>query len=126
MTRYILAWFPMLAIAIANGALRQLTFGRKLPELQSHQLSTFIGSSVLGLFIWGVIRLWPPASARQSAEIGFIWVSLTVVFEFAMGRFIIHRPWQQLFHDYNLAAGRVWVLLLLWICFAPYLFYRLR
>ncbi len=36
----------------------------------------------------------------------------------------MHRPWKQLFHDYNLAAGRVWTLILLWIGIAPYLFFR--
>ena len=125
MTRYILAWFPMLALAIANGALRQLTFGKHLPELRAHQLSTAIGSTILGIFIWFVIQSWPPTSSSQAVSIGLIWVALTVAFEFAMGRFLMHRPWQQLFHDYDLAAGRVWSLLLLWIGLAPYLFYIL-
>ncbi len=48
MTRYALAWFPILAFANANGALRQLTFGKHLPELRAHQLSTAIGSTILG------------------------------------------------------------------------------
>jgi hypothetical protein len=29
----------MLANAVANGALRQVTFGKDLPELHAHQLS---------------------------------------------------------------------------------------
>lgn len=124
MTRYILAWFPMLALAIANGALRQLTFGKHMSELRAHQLSTAIGSVILGTFIWFVIHLWPPASSGQAVSIGLTWVALTVLFEFAMGRFIMHRPWQQLFHDYDLVAGRVWSLLLLWIGLAPYIFYK--
>lgn len=126
MTRYILAWFPMLALAIANGAIRQLTFGKHMPELRAHQLSTLIGSFIMGVFIWFVIRFWPPASSRQAVTIGLVWVSLTVVFEFAMGRLLMHRPWLVLFQDYNLAAGRVWVLFLIWLALAPYLFYRLR
>lgn len=125
MTRYILAWFPMLALAIANGALRQLTFGKHMPELRAHQLSTAIGCTILGIFIWFVIQFWPPASSSQAVFVGLTWVALTVAFEFAMGRFIMHRPWQQLFHDYDLAAGRVWTLLLLWIGIAPYIFYSL-
>jgi len=126
MTRYVLAWFPMLALAVANGALRQLTFGKRMSELRAHQLSTGIGSFILGGFIWFVIQSWPPASSSQAVSIGLIWVALTVAFEFAMGRFLRHRPWQQLLQDYDLAAGRVWSLLLLWIGLAPYLFFRLR
>ena len=126
MTRYIMAWFPMLALAIANGALRQLTFGKHMSELRAHQLSTAIGSVIMGLFIWLVVRIWPPSSSRRAFFIGVVWVSLTIVFEFAMGRIIMHRPWQQLFQDYNLAAGRVWLLFLIWLALAPCVFYRLR
>jgi hypothetical protein len=125
MTRYVLAWLPMLALAIANGTLRQLTFGKHLPELRAHQLSTAIGSIIMGLYIWLIVRIWPPVSSRQAVSIGLIWVSLTVVFEFAMGRFM-HRSWRQLIHDYDLAAGRVWTLFLVSLALAPYVFYRLR
>jgi hypothetical protein len=58
MIRYVLAWFPMLVIAGANGALRQLTFAGVMPELHAHQLSTLIGSVCIGIFIWFVIRAW--------------------------------------------------------------------
>jgi hypothetical protein len=126
MTRYVLAWFPMLALAIANGALRQLTFGKYLSELHAHQLSTVTGSVILGVFIWIVIRFWPPVSSRQAVSIGLLWVMLTIAFESGMGRMVMHRPWSQLFHDYNLAAGRVWPLLLIWIAVAPSIFYQLR
>lgn len=51
-------WVPMLFIAIANGALRQFTFGRVMPELRAHQLSTIIGSVLIGSFIWFVISLF--------------------------------------------------------------------
>ena len=126
MTRYVLAWFPMLALAIANGALRQFTFGKYLSELHAHQLSTATGSVILGVFIWGVIRVWPPVSSHHAVFIGLAWVMLTIAFEFGMGRLVTHRPWSQLFHDYNVAAGRVWPLLLIWIALAPSIFYQLR
>lgn len=114
----------MLLVAIANGALRQLTFGKVMPELHAHQLSTAIGSVLIGLFIWAVVHLWPPASARQALSIGLVWSFLTVVFEFAFGRFGMHHPWSQLFNDYNVVEGRVWVMFLLWLTLAPYVFFR--
>ena len=124
--RYLLAWLAMLVLAIANGALRQMTFGKHMTELHAHQLSTAIGAVVIGLFIWFIIRLWPPASAAQAIKVGVMWLLLTVVFEFAMGRFLSHRPWHELFADYSLMEGRVWVLFLAWLVLAPYFFYRLR
>jgi hypothetical protein len=126
MTRYILAWFPMLVLAIANGALRQLVFAQYLSELRAHQLSTATGAVILGAFIWVVIRRWPPASSTQAAAIGLVWVLLTVAFEFGMGRLLMHKPWPELLNDYNLHAGRVWPLLLAWIGSAPVLFRGFR
>jgi len=124
--RYVVAWVPMLIIAIANGALRQLTFGRVMSELHAHQLSTVIGSVWIGLFIYVVVRIWPPSSARQAVVIGVIWLLLTVIFEFAFGRWVMHRTWGQLLSDYNLAAGRVWIVFLAWLTTAPYMFFKLR
>jgi hypothetical protein len=126
MIRYILAWFVMLIIAVANGTLRQFTFGKVMPELHSHQLSTLIGSILMGLFIWFVIRKWPPESGRKALLIGLMWMGLTVAFEFFMGLVLAGRPLAQVLHDYDILSGRVWPLLLIWIALAPWLFYRLR
>jgi hypothetical protein len=30
------------------------------------------------------------------------------------------------FHDYNIVAGRVWVLVLIWVVIAPYVFLQLQ
>jgi hypothetical protein len=116
----------MVFIAVANGALRVLTFGKTLPELRAHQLSTATGTVLLGLYIWGVIRLWPPSSPRRALAIGFLWVSLTMAFEFVFGHFVMGNPWSRLLQDYNLLQGRVWVLFLAWLALAPYAFHRLR
>ena len=126
MIRYVLAWVPMLIIAVANGALRQATFAKVMPELRAHQLSTLIGSVSIGLFIWLVIRMWPPSSGRQAVLIGVVWLLLTVAFEFFMGLVLAHRSLAQVLHDYNLLAGRVWVLFLAWLTLAPWVFFRLR
>ena len=125
MIRYLLAWFAMLVIAIANGALRQATFAKGMPELRAHQLSTLTGSVLIGLFIRLVIRRWPPSSGCQALSIGFVWLVLTVAFEFFMGLVLLHRPLAQVLHDYNLFAGRVWVLFLVWLTVAPWVFFRL-
>ena len=38
--KYFLAWIPMVIIAIANGVLREFTYGEHLTELRAHQVST--------------------------------------------------------------------------------------
>ncbi len=116
----------MLVIAVANGAFRQLVIAKVMPELRAHQISTAIGSILIGLFIWGVIRIWPPISGRQAFSIGLLWLVLTVAFEFALGRLVMHNSWVQLLTDYNVFEGRVWTIFLIWLTAAPYVFFHFR
>ncbi len=126
MFKYILAWIPMVFIAIANGALRQAWYGKYLSELHAHQLSTLIGALLFAVYIWVVMRYWKPVSAGQAMSIGLVWLGLTVAFEFLFGHFVMGHPWARLLQDYNLLTGRVWSLLLSWVAVAPYCFYRLQ
>jgi hypothetical protein len=124
MLHYLLAWIPMLAIAIGNGALRQAVFARSIPELRAHQLSTFTGAVLIGVFIWLVVHVWPPTSGQEAISIGLIWLLLTVAFEFFMGLVLLKQSLVKVLADYNLLAGRVWVLFLAWLTLAPWLFFH--
>jgi hypothetical protein len=116
----------MLVLAIANGALRQTTYGKVMSELDAHQLSTLIGSAVIGAYIWLVVHRWPPASNREALAIGVIWLALTVAFEFFMGLVLAKRSLAEVLADYDVLAGRVWVVFLIWLTCAPLFFHRLR
>jgi hypothetical protein len=120
-----LAWFPMLLIAILNGWLRESWYGRHFGDLRAHQISTLTGIVLFGIYIWTVSRIWPLESARQAIAVGLIWLAMTVCFEFLFGHFVARHSWNRLLRDYNIVAGRLWGLLILWITFAPYIFYRL-
>jgi lysylphosphatidylglycerol synthetase-like protein (DUF2156 family) len=126
MWKYILAWIPMVPIAIANGAMREALFRKRLGELRAHQLSCATGILLFALYVWALVRIWPPASSGQALAIGIIWLALTVAFEFSFGHFARGLSWGELLSDYNILAGRLWVLVLLWVTVAPYIFYRLQ
>ena len=126
MLPYFLMWFAMVAVAIVNGVLREKTFARSMPELRAHQLSTAIGALAMGVLIWFIVDWWPPASGREALVIGVLWLGMTVGFEFFMGLALRKRPWAEMVGAYDLRRGRVWVLLLLWITVAPWLFYSLQ
>jgi hypothetical protein len=72
MWKYMLAWIPMVFIAVANGALREGWYGKYLSELQAHQVSTVTGVLLCGGYIWVLLRLWKPTSGRQALTIGLI------------------------------------------------------
>jgi len=122
----VLGWVPMVFIAIANGAIREGWYGKHMSELRAHQISTITGVLLFGVYIWVLIRIWRPESAGQALTIGLVWLGMTIAFEFLFGRYVVKRSWRDLLHDYNLFAGRVWMVVLVWVTLAPYLFYRLQ
>jgi hypothetical protein len=126
MRRYVLAWVPMVFIAIVNGTLREAWYRTYLDELGAHQLSTVTLVLLLGAYMWVVIRLWRPSSAAQALIIGVTWCALTVGFEFVFGYSIAGHPWSRLLADYNIVAGRLWNIILVWLTLAPSVFYRVQ
>lgn len=124
MFRYLQAWFTMLGVAMVNGGLRDLTYGKQMPELLANQLSCISGSVLLGVVIFLYVRHWALASARQAIYLGLFWMALTVAFEFLFFHFVGGRSWNELLANYDIVHGRLWPLLLLWVAVAPYVFYR--
>ncbi len=125
MWKYVLAWIPMVVIALANGALRDGWYGTHLGALQAHQNSTISGVLLFGVYIWMVVRLWRPASGGQAVIIGLVWLGLTLAFESLFVHDVAQGPWSDLLQDSNIFAGRVWLVVLVWVTIAPYIFYRL-
>ncbi len=123
--RYILGWFILATVAIINGAVREGLYRHVLGDLPAHQLSTFTAIVLLGSVIWIFSRWWPLSSARQAWTIGLLWLVMTVVFEFVFGHFVAGHSWHKLLADYDLLAGRLWLLVLIWITIAPWVFHRL-
>jgi len=123
--KYFLAWFPMVFIAIINGAMREGAYKTLLGELAAHQLSTLTGIIFTGIYIWLITRQWPLTSSSLAVKIGLMWLGMTILFEFGFGHYVMKNPWSKLLADYHIFSGRVWGLFLLWITAAPYIFYRL-
>ena len=124
--RYTLAWIVFVVVAIINGAIREAAYKDYFGDLHAHQLSTIAGIVLFGLIVWALSRLWPLESARQACAVGFIWLALTIAFEFLFGHFVMGNPWSSLLHDYNILAGRIWILIPIWITIAPYVFFRIH
>jgi len=117
-----LAFWPLLAvIGVANGVLRETTFGPRLGEATAHRLSTLLLMVLCGGAVWLLARWQVPASASQAVAIGLAWLALTVAFEFTFGRLIAHRSWGELLQNYRLDRGRLWPLFLVWLALLPWL-----
>ena len=124
--KYIAAWLGMMALAVANGAARDKLYGPRVGELAAHQFSTAILLILLGFYFYALERLWPLYSRNTAWVIGVVWVIMTLVFETALGRLVARDPWPRIVADYNLLAGRLWILVPVWILCGPYVVFRLR
>ena len=122
--KYILLWLVLAIIAIINGMLRETTYGKFLSELSANQISTVTGILFIGIFIFFIHRIWPIKSKNQSWIIGFSWLLLTVAFEFIFGHFVAGNSWVRLLSEYNILAGRLWILFLTWITILPYVIFK--
>jgi hypothetical protein len=125
-TRYLFFWLILAVVAIANGTLRQFTYGRHMPELAAHQLSTLTGILLTGGAVWLLDRSWPIGSAKDAWIIGSCWLLMTIAFEFGFGHYLAGHSWSRLFADYNILEGRAWSLFLVWIAVLPWVIWRLR
>jgi hypothetical protein len=124
--KYILAWIPMVFIAILNGVMRQDGYGRYMPELAAHQISCATGVGLFFLYTLFLSRHWPIANNRQAVMIGGSWLILTVAFEFAFGLYVAGHPLSRLLQDYNITEGRLWPVVLAAVAVLPYAVYRMR
>lgn len=123
--KYSLVWLLLAVVAIANGIIRQSTYGKAVSELAAHQISTVTAIVATGAMVWAIDQVWPIESAVQAWSIGLVWLVLTVLFEFGFGHFVAGHSWQKLLADYNLLNGRVWSLFLLWVLLMPLVIFKL-
>ncbi|MHB9013841.1 MAG: hypothetical protein ACYC49_16640 [Ignavibacteriaceae bacterium] len=121
-----LSWLPGIVIAIGNGSLRQFVYNLFFDELEAHQLSVLSFIIFFGIYVWLILPWLKLSSTAEAIRVGVFWLTLTIIFEFIFGHFVMDHPWKDLFHDYNLLSGRLWVIVLLWTAISPYLFFRLR
>jgi hypothetical protein len=124
--KYIAAWFGMMVLAVLNGLARDRLYGPRVGELAGHQFSTATLLILFGLYFYGLERLWPLYSRQTAWAIGVVWLIMTLVFEMALGRFVARATWKGMLADYNVLAGRLWILVPVWVLCGPYVVFRLR
>ncbi len=117
--RAIAVWLLLFAIAFTNGAFRELVIRRFLDELPAHQASCATGISLILIAVVLAGKKRPFTSHSQAWQIGFVWLWLTVTWEFGFFHFVMGRPWPELLHNYAIWDGRFWPLVLAAILCAP-------
>ncbi len=118
---YLLAWLGMMVLAIVNGVVRERWMASRMSALAAHQCSTLLLLAMLSLFSHILFSRVPLSSAGQALAVSGCWLVLTLAFECGVGRLIGKRSWRVLLEEYNLLAGRLWLLIPLWLMVFPVL-----
>ncbi|NEU08455.1 hypothetical protein GZH53_09055 [Flavihumibacter sp. R14] len=98
----------MIVIAFANAALRESVIIKRYPDIRAQQLSTLTLIMLITVYVWFIFPLLKIDSSKEALLTGFVWVILTILFEFILGR-ILKRSWTSLFEQltsYQAGSGR--------------------
>lgn len=97
----------------------------RLGEWYTHLLS--VVSSSAAVFLLGALFLadYPVDGDGSLLWLGTLWLGMSVIFELLLRRVVLGMAWPQVFFDYNLRRGRLYVLLLLTVFITPLASYRL-
>lgn len=124
-SKHFLYWLPMIIIAFANGTFRQFVLLKYMDSLKAHQLSTVILIVLCSVYTLLVFPQLSLTHGKQAFVLGLLWMVLTVLFEFTLGR-LSNKPWSELLQDYNLLKGHIWPVFLCCLLLLPYTIYCLK
>ena len=123
LARAVAVWFGIMLLAILNGAARDILLVPRLGDLVSRALSCIVLAGAILLVAWLSLRWINPLSISDAWTIGVMWLAMTLAFEFLAGHYLFRTPWTTLLADYNVLAGRLWIVVLAATLVAPALAY---
>lgn len=122
----ILLWFALMLLAIMNGTVRIKLIIPNTGLTTGLAISTIMLCILILFATWLSIRWMGPSTASQAWSIGLMWLAMTLAFEFGAGHFLFKKPWSELLLDYDIAQGRIWVLVPIVTAMAPWLMAKAR
>jgi hypothetical protein len=125
---YLLAlavWPLFLVTAVTLGMFREGVITPAFGEQAAHVIGTLLFiAAMLAIMRLFVSRIHDSTRPRDLWLIGVMWTAMTICFEFGFFHFVAGVPWEKLLADYNLFAGRLWLLVLLTTLCGPSLMRR--
>jgi hypothetical protein len=117
--RAVIAWSLLLLVAVGNGFFRESVLTPRVGRGLGHAISTVMLSVFIVIVGWFTTPWVAPRTIQDAWTVGAIWLGLTLAFEFLAGHFVFGRTWDELLGDYNVFAGKVWVMVLVVTVMTP-------
>ncbi|MFW6017681.1 MAG: hypothetical protein ACOCPX_02545 [Halapricum sp.] len=113
-------WVGLAAVAVVNGIFREAMLVSMLGDATAHVVSTLLLTATVAVIaVLYVSRFAREADRLTLLGVGALWTFLTLAFEFGFGHYVVGKSWAVLLADYNVRAGRIWVLVPLTLLVAP-------
>jgi hypothetical protein len=123
--RHLLGWLALPFLAVANGLVRDFTYGRPMDRDLAHSIAVAPLIALILLWTWVLARRWPLASRTAAWTVGTIWLLLTLAFEFGLGA-LQGMPLRMMLTEYDVTQGRLWPLVPFTVLVAPVLLHEGR
>jgi len=119
-------WLAILALAIANGLLREKILIPRLGSTTGLVSSGILLSAGVLLVAWAGAPWYGSLTSWQWMLVGAFWLGLTLMFEFGFGRLVQHKTWGEMLEAYTFKDGNIWPLVLLVTLVAPWLVAKIK
>jgi hypothetical protein len=119
LARSIAIWLVLMGAEFVHGIARALWLVPVVGDFQSRQIGVFTGT-IINLIIAALFIRWiHPTRVANALAVGVTWLILTLTFEAAFGRFVLHASWQRIGSDYDLTHGGLLPIGLVLLALAP-------
>lgn len=118
-------WLGILALAVANGVLREAVLIPWLGQAPGLVISGVLLSLLIVCVAYFALPWLAVRRVGHLVVIGAGWLILTLIFEFSFG-FLRGESLSMLLEAYSFKGGNIWPLVLLVVACAPYLAAKLR
>jgi hypothetical protein len=123
--RATLVWMLIILAETAHGAAREIFIAPALGDLRARQLGIPIACVIVFAIAWATSRWLGAATRGVQLAIGLWWATLTLAFEFTLGR-AIGLSWSRILCDYDPSRGGFMIFGIAFMVFAPMLAAKLR
>jgi hypothetical protein len=122
----ILIWLVIAILAVGNGVFRESVL---VPTL-GHGLALPMSGISLSIIVFIVTYLSFGFIGKKDVLtyflIGFQWVLMTLLFEFAFGHYVAGKSWSILIKEFDITKGNLFIFVLLMSLISPFLVAKIK
>ena len=119
-------WLLIVVVAIVNGIFREKLLVPMIGAEIALPLSGVLLASMVFLISLMSVRFFYSSKIKTYFLIGFVWVMLTLSFEFLFGHFILGRSWEEILKVFDIQKGDLFIIVLFITGISPWIAAKVR